>query len=771
MKFTLYRRMSIVEAEQVIKNNQFYKPQSEILLPRKWFSTSILKTHYFKSPFYNGETVVVKVDINEDYFRRIFEEGTFLLKEPNGFYGYNESKEDILYANAHKTINGFYNIGFLDLDTFNRQFSSVDVLPENTYLDYMEQEILGGSIRNFVTEGEVEESRDFYVQNSFDTAAYAYKYQTIMPEMIDPILKRVYFEKDLARLTRYNLDRYPVTLRVRFKKEFMKLGIYNEFGFSLDIGQMIKYASYVESVSIVNVLERKDVTKRFIQVSGDNCYTKHEKVNGPNYERISFEDFEVMTTLLCKKDFKIEDVTYFMPSILDVEGIHQVDPRHIDSLKTHIEKVICMSSLVINYFKDQGMSMDQETIVYLKWLLLFHDLGKPYCECRNITTRYSQFGDKSKYTLEIIDRALDEDIAFPIKAIYRIFNLSSLALHKKIKTLMKQLLQEIKEYYEVDDHGAFTYLNKFIKVGFMAKVAHSASLKTRAFCSSYVDDLMFMDRVSLVLFSLGDYDFSFDYDYFYGDLFQAYAEIVEGFYIENKKTTLETVREMVQSDPKDLEYVYDLKLKHPHKILDSEQYPYDELLCAYFMEDNDLLSRYFSDVIVDTDKHGQIHSERVGILTYLLGKLKALSDEDIEILLLASKYHDIGRRVRDDNKHSIESLKLLKKENILGEYANKEYVYYLVFAHGFKDSFDEELLNEFKVDKERALKLLGLFKDADALDRVRYDTERNYGSILNVKYLRNEESVKLIKFAYMLNSQYKLDKKELSVSVKKLLKN
>jgi len=436
MRFSLYRRMSIIEAEKALKDKRFYKPESEVLLPRKWFSTSILKTHYFKSPFYNGETIVVKVDINLEYFRRIFETGLFIDKEPNGFYGYNESKEDILYARTHKTIPDFYNIGFLDLDTFNRQFDEIEVLPESGYLDYMERVILGEPIKNFQTFDTINDRLEFYVQNSYDTTAYAYRYQAIMPEMIDPLLKRVHFDKDLENLKKRNLNRFPTTFKVRFKKGFEQLGIYNEFSFSMDIYQLAKYASYVESVRIVSIEERKDVGKRFIQISGDNAYTKHERVEGPLYNRVSFQDFNSITINLLRKGFKIDDIKYFLPNLKDVEGINQVDPRHIDSLKTHIEKTINMSSLVVNYFHDQGMEIDSLTLVYLKWMLLLHDLGKPYCECLNIHTRYSQFGEKEKYTDMVMNQILDDDIAFPIKSIYKIFKMSSLTLNKKIKNLM-----------------------------------------------------------------------------------------------------------------------------------------------------------------------------------------------------------------------------------------------------------------------------------------------------------------------------------------------
>lgn len=771
MKFSLYRRMSVGEGEKAVSTGRFEKPENIIYLPRKWFSTSLLRIHYFKSPFYNGRTMMVKVDINEDYYRRIFLEGEFLKKEPNGFYGYDESQRAILYAKSHKTLEDFYNVGFLDLDTFNRQFDSVDYLDEGTYNEYLEESVLGSPLVDFVTCDGVENGLDFYFQTGIDVSTLCYKYQTLMPEGIDPIIKKIHFDKDLNRLRKNNLNKFPITLLVRFKPAFAKYSKFNEFSFALDADEIVKYVSFVDSIKIVEIEKQKTVGKHFIEITGDNLYTKHESQGEPEFRRITFSEFQEITFLLFKKNFKVEDITLFMAGIEDVIDINQVDPKHIDNLKTHIEKCIKMSNLVINYCKDKGMELDAEVIVYLKWLLLFHDLGKPYCECLNITSRYSQFGEKEKYRDIVIDQALDSDMAFVIKEINKLFVPSSLCQNKKIRNIIKPLIKEIREYYKVEGQEVFKILNKFLKVAFLAKITHSATLKTRAFCANYVDDLLFFDRINDLMIHLGNNEFLFDYDEYYSDIMGAYEKIIEGYYLDKKPTTLEMVRGMLNSDYQDLEFVYDMKLGHPHKIDDTEQYGYDELICAYFMEDNLLLNKYFTGEILDTDKHGQIHSERVGIFSYIIGSLKKLSEEDIEILLLASKYHDIGRKIRDDKSHSYESVKLLEKNQVLAGNPMRDYVYFLVEAHGFSDSEDLKVMEKYNVDKDRALLLLSIFKDADALDRVRYDGIRNHGSILNVKYLRNDESVRLLKFAYMLNAQYKQDERELKISVKKLLKS
>lgn len=771
MEFSLYRRMSVIEGEKVLETKRFIKPENIFYLPRKWFSTSILKTHYFKSPFYNGKTMMVKVDVNEDYFKRIFSEGKFLKKEPNGFYGYEFSADNILYARSHKTIDSFYNVGILDLEDFNRHFSSIEVIEDEKYNEYLENIVLGRSFRSLVRDDGIEDELDFYFQTGFDVALYCVNFQTLMPEGIDPIIKVINFDKDLDRLNRKNLDRFYVTLLVRFKKEFMNYAKFNEFSFSLDSNEIVKFVHFIDKVEVVAIDKEKENRRTYIQIQGDNEYVKHEKQGEPEFSRLSFDSFESVTSLLLKKEFKIDDIIYYMPELKKLEGISQVDPRHIDCLKTHIEKTINMSNLVVNYFKNFGMEFDAETLVYLKWSLLFHDLGKPFCECLNITTRYSQFGEKDKYRNIVIEQALDSDIALPIKEVCTLLSASSLMRERKIRSMLKNILGDIKSYYNVSDEEAFNYLNRILKVAFLAKVSHTATLKTRAFGANYSDDLMFFERIEEQLQYLGDYEFKFEFEEYFADIDKAFEDIVVDYYTDKKCTSLEMVRGMLKSDYKDLEVVYNMKLGYHDRIDDNEQYNFDDLICAYFMEDNEFLSRYFNDEIVDASKHGQVHSDRVGILSYLIGKLENLSDEDVEILLLASKYHDIGRKGKFDNKtHSVGSVRMMEKDNVLASSTMHDYVYYLVLAHGFRDEEATDLLRYFDLDYGRALKLLSIFKDADALDRVRYDCEWNDRSILNVKYLRNYESMRLVKFAYMLNSQYKQNKHELSADVKRLLK-
>lgn len=132
--------------------------------------------------------------------------------------------------------------------------------------------------------------------------------------------------------------------------------------------------------------------------------------------------------------------------------------------------------------------------------------------------------------------------------------------------------------------------------------------------------------------------------------------------------------------------------------------------------------------------HGVGHTKRVLYLASEIAKSYALNDAEERILALACCYHDIGR-THDwtDDGHGKDSadkmvrLKLDRLHNLSSEELDS--VLNLIIMH----SLDDELF----IGGEREVLLYKILKDADALDRLRFDD-------LNEKYLRLPESQEMI---------------------------
>lgn len=171
------------------------------------------------------------------------------------------------------------------------------------------------------------------------------------------------------------------------------------------------------------------------------------------------------------------------------------------------------------------------------------------------------------------------------------------------------------------------------------------------------------------------------------------------------------------------------------------------------------------NILYSSNFHGAYHSEKVLMFAYLLGKSENLSDDDMQIIMDAAFYHDIGRENdNEDEIHGYSSSMLinLKKDKILSSkiYDSDEFVLYMrsiCDAHSKTDDksmkiFEDYLYENSNLDCAKYMKLLSVLKDADALDRTRFS--KTCDAALKEKYLRFDYSRQLIEFSKAINNYY-----------------
>ncbi len=171
------------------------------------------------------------------------------------------------------------------------------------------------------------------------------------------------------------------------------------------------------------------------------------------------------------------------------------------------------------------------------------------------------------------------------------------------------------------------------------------------------------------------------------------------------------------------------------------------------------------ELLFPTPLHGLYHSQKVLLFSFLIGKINKFNDIEMEILMDAAIYHDIGR-TKDDNceTHGFVSSNYLKekkekyvKSEIYDNETNFFYLRAICDAHSLSDRAEERIYHNYKdenpkMHKHIFMKLCHALKDADALDRTRMP---NFSKAsLDEKYLRYEISKTLITFASYINSLY-----------------
>jgi len=149
----------------------------------------------------------------------------------------------------------------------------------------------------------------------------------------------------------------------------------------------------------------------------------------------------------------------------------------------------------------------------------------------------------------------------------------------------------------------------------------------------------------------------------------------------------------------------------------------------------DVRSELFFD---PTGPHGVAHSKRVMILAETLAAIHGCTKREIVALRKASAYHDIGRVDNSaDTKHGFASAQKVIYRGLLSNSSVDQDVISLIEQHCLADSRKDHIL-------------IRIFKDADALDRVRFG---NQDCGLDVWYLRTGHAKQLVGFAHMLLRQ------------------
>ena len=178
---------------------------------------------------------------------------------------------------------------------------------------------------------------------------------------------------------------------------------------------------------------------------------------------------------------------------------------------------------------------------------------------------------------------------------------------------------------------------------------------------------------------------------------------------------------------------------------------YEEFMkSSYYKYLIDSYNKLNREILFKSHIHGPDHIERVIFFSHLLAFLNELDFYDLDVLRNAASLHDTKRR---DDSYDPGHGPRAAIESISYSYAREEdrkIIQAVIAAHSPEDEAMEKIVTNFigpEDDFERAMFLAKLFKDADALDRVRINH-------LDPKYLRNSHSKDLVDLAYDLYEHF-----------------
>lgn len=143
------------------------------------------------------------------------------------------------------------------------------------------------------------------------------------------------------------------------------------------------------------------------------------------------------------------------------------------------------------------------------------------------------------------------------------------------------------------------------------------------------------------------------------------------------------------------------------------------------------------------DEHGRLHEKRVLMLSLLLADALGLSKGDMEVLATVAAWHDTGRDNDGvDETHGFAGMKRYEASTSNPDST----VRFICQYHCIDDDIAYAELEKTNIrDKARCKLLFDIFKDADALDRVRFDLRD-----IDIDCLRNDISKQFVLIARII---------------------
>lgn len=176
-----------------------------------------------------------------------------------------------------------------------------------------------------------------------------------------------------------------------------------------------------------------------------------------------------------------------------------------------------------------------------------------------------------------------------------------------------------------------------------------------------------------------------------------------------------------------------------------------ELVRGDFQRYSDKLNEV--DFQTDSELHNSLHSKRVLLLCLIMAELLQLSHEDVETLAWAAVYHDTRRFNDDVEPGHGKRAAMYYRNHIPGSYDKVTNI--IIHYHSLSDTKGYEAIAreiQGKDAQERAILLYNIFKDADALDRLRLG-----GGLreIDVRMLRNPVAQEMTLAARLIYEQLK----------------
>lgn len=775
-KKILYRKMSLTEYEGVIKNG-FQIIAGVKNDYRKWLSDSLVAAARFKNPYFNEEEIITKVHMNPDFFSHVAQIGIAFDKNQRHLFFQNHQilENDLIYCPAHIVTSAYINYGIRrkSLEIFNNNIDRIDQINLLNFSNDLMNELYGTTdFQSLVTGDYSLDDLEFYIQLPSDLAILSLKHNCIFTEGLNSIIASRFLSKQENIIDELNRNKLPALMKIKFNPSFIGTKYHSQFinngVIELSIKDILIINSMIQKLSLVKIDETKNTyntPKRYI---GNNSYKIHEtkKLQRNKLVPLSKENLNKLKALL-NRDINIGELVKIIPIFKDCIDCGQIKPAHIYDVSQHIILSIRAIDDIIKSFSsvNESFNFTSTDIDNMKLAMLLHDIGKPYCDTSKTIDKYTQFREYMENSLligsELLKEANDSDV---------ILTLMTMSKTNGKKTQNNYFADIIKM---LDSKGlpkeeVLSFANKLVYQTFILKIANYSTMQREKFNSNFKSCLDFLknwEEYKLKRLKLIDESINFkDLENLYGELLET---IVIGSSQKNINESIISTTPILHSilsmhfDDSTISNDYCIKSNKYKNFFGYKQMELSEAIeMINGSENSDLLFDKIRNVRYDLltgDKiHGLPHNEKVAMFTFIMGTIYECNREELDILLEAAYYHDVGRIFeKSESLHGKKSAQIYSEEKMCSHDRKNRIIMFIMEGHSLNDSELDDLLIEYRLKdfEDISLKLIRILKDADALDLVRL-TMNSFHSKLNPDLFRNSAPLNMLKLSHQINEVY-----------------
>lgn len=409
---TLYRKMSYKEVLKIIDKNGLVNQPKENIESYKYLTTSLTKAWRFINRYETtnqNDKIIMKFMLEPEYIEKLIENMSFNIKDPFGISlnlltDKEKLKYNIVYNYSHEDILNYIDIGLsnLEIEEFNKYLKDFSIIEKES----IKEEILSTFKKDKIKLNRDKniDNNEYFIAYPFDLAVISCGASMLSIEGLTKNKVGRYISKDIDKLK--EVSGYNNILRIKIDNDKLLDTLPKKDIMRLDKIKLHKLNRYVNDISFYEYDMKQELyeetDKKFIYPKHLDSITDKKDINDYELLPIDKHGIDNINKMLKNNELDINRIMEIIPLLKASENFIQFSELHKFDVLNHIVESVKNVEVAIDFLESWNVKfdLDEEDKVTLKWVMLLHDIAKPFCESHSKEV-YKQFPKHEKIGAEI----------------------------------------------------------------------------------------------------------------------------------------------------------------------------------------------------------------------------------------------------------------------------------------------------------------------------------------------------------------------------------